>query len=434
MRQIISQLILNYFRFFGWIQLKKNPHSTIIGITGSAGKTSLRLALYTILKTRGVVKQTSHANSQSGISLNILGLRPRSYSLLDWLRLIIMAPIKLLTNWEHYNYYIVEMGIDGPDNPKNMSYLLSIVTPHVGVVLNAGLTHSANFDYLVKDSSPTRRSEKLIALIAKEKMHLATGIPKTGVAVINLDQKEFMRSKRDIVARQITFGRSSKADLLILPKGRFKYQGTTYSLDLSDLYPESYSYTFAAAIAASAALGIPPTKSIAALTSFRSPAGRLRVFPGITDSTIIDSSYNASPLTVLESLKLLKKVSVNHKKIAVIGDMRELGLSAKLAHKDLADSLLKYSDEAILFGELTRVHTLPVLLSKKFKVHHFKQMSELTRYLKGAIKPKSYILVKGSQNEIFLERAVEAILADHSDVRNLARRGQYWDKIRAHTK
>ena len=146
MKKILSTLILNYFRFLARLQLKKNPRATIIGITGSAGKTSTRLAIVHILKTRGIVKHTTHANSESGIPLNILGLHPTSYTYFDWFRLIILAPFKLLSNWEHFAYYVVEMGIDSPDSPKNMAYLLSILRPHVGVVLNASLTHADSFD------------------------------------------------------------------------------------------------------------------------------------------------------------------------------------------------------------------------------------------------------------------------------------------------
>lgn len=432
-KKTISTLILNYFRFLAKLQLKKNKHATIIGVTGSAGKTSTRLAIVHILKHRGHVKHTVHANSESGIPLNILGLRPKSYSAMDWLMLVILAPIKLLTNWEHFDYYVVEMGIDSPDSPKNMSYLLSIIRPHVGVVLNASLTHSGSFDHLVKDMSPIRRAEKLVGVIAKEKMQLARGIGSSGVAVINLDQKEFERAKRDVAARLITFGKSAMADLQILPNFCFKYQGIIHKLVLKDDFPDYYGYTFAAAIAATAAVGITPSISLPYLTDYRAPAGRMRIFSGVNGSTIIDSSYNASPAGMLESLKLLKSMSGRHKKIAVLGDMRELGVSEKIAHKNLADWLPLYSDEVVLYGELTQGHTLPVLLSKKFPVHHFVRMSELIKYLHGAIKPKTHILVKGSQNTILLERAVESILANPEDVARLCRRGKYWDKMRAHT-
>lgn len=428
---MLKKFILTYFKYCSKIQLRKNPRATIIGVTGSAGKTSTRLAIVHILKTRGIVKHSIHANSQSGIPLNILGIHPRTYSKVDWLRMILLAPWQLLTNWEHFDYYVVEMGIDSAKEPNNMSYLLQIIRPHVAVVLNASLTHSAGFDHLVKDKSPLRRVKKIITLIAQEKMKLVQTLPKKGVAIINLDQPEFRVELSGVRARQITYGKSLKANLRILSNFRFRYQGVAHKLNLGDIYPEYFAYTFAAAIASCAGLGIPPSQSVKELSTYRAPAGRLRIFSGLSDSTIIDSSYNASPASMLESLKLLKILASKNKKIAVLGDMRELGLSAKLAHKNLADWLLTYCDEAILFGDLTLKHTLPILESQKFTVHHFTHMSDLTKYLCSHLSPRSYVLVKGSQNNILLERAVESILADPSDVARLCRRGPYWDKIRS---
>ncbi len=436
---MLAQIILNYFRYFAKLQLAKNSNSILIGVTGSAGKTSTRDAIVTILKSRGKVKQTEKANSESGIPLDILGLHPTNYSFLDWLRLVILAPIRAFSFVEKYDYYVIEMGIDSPKIPKNMSYLLSIVRPNIGVILNAGLSHAANFDYLVKDNNPERRKEKIINLVAKEKMSLARGLSNQGVAVINIDQKELSRSIKEVESRIITYGKSVKANLRIMTmasnlKGSvfgFIYQGIYYKLTLKDIFPDHYAYTFAAAIASTCALGIPPSQSIKSLSNYQSPAGRLRIFSGLNNSRVIDSTYNASPSTMLESLNLLKKLGANHRKIAVLGDMRELGISAKLAHKQLADWISHSSDEAILFGQNMAEFTLPVLVSKKFPVTHFYNMTELIAYLKNRLKPSSTVLVKGSQNEIFLERAVEGILANSSDTTRLCRRGDYWDKIRA---
>ncbi|MBT7912948.1 hypothetical protein HN588_03470, partial [Candidatus Bathyarchaeota archaeon] len=180
MKKLVVLPVLAYLRFFARLQLKKNKDATIIGITGSAGKSSTRAAISLILATRGRVKDSGSANSETGIPLNILGLSPINYSFLDWFRLLILAPFKLLTNWEKYDYYVVEMGIDSPDSPKNMSYLLKIIRPHVAVILNATLAHSASFDYLVKDRDPARRVTKLTQKIAEEKIKLALGIDPTG--------------------------------------------------------------------------------------------------------------------------------------------------------------------------------------------------------------------------------------------------------------
>jgi UDP-N-acetylmuramoyl-tripeptide--D-alanyl-D-alanine ligase len=423
MKKYFAYFILEYFRFFARLQLRKNPHATIIGITGSAGKTSARLATVQILRTKGIVKHSSHANSQSGIPLNILGLSPTSYNSLDWLRLMLLAPYQLLTKREHFNYYVVEMGIDGPDYPQNMDYLLSIVRPHVVLILNASLTHTANFDYLVKDMSPTRRSQKLITAIAHEKMKLAHAIDSRGTVIVNLDQKELKAELKGVKARLITIGQAKSASLKISPNFTYHYQGQKYVLAQSDIFSPAYAYTFAGAIAVGATLGISPSQSIKALAHYRAPAGRLRLFNGIKGSTIIDSSYNASSLAVKEALSLLHDQGKRKHKIAVLGDMNELGLESKQSHKQLADWIMSSCDEAILFGPLTHAHTLPVLLSKKFPTRHFATMQLLTQYLTTKIKPSSLVLVKGSQNGILLERIVEALLLNNSDIPKLCRRG-----------
>lgn len=442
MKQLLIKIILNYFRFFARLQLKKNPQAVIIGVTGSAGKTSTARAISQILLTRGRVKTSRGSNSESGIPFSILGLKPATYSPLDWFRLALLSPLRLLFNWEHFNFYVVEMGIDSPKQPKNMAYLLSIVHPDVGVILNSGLAHANAFDYLVKDHHPARHQAKLEALIAREKMQLAHGVKNTGVVVYNLDQPQLLKYRSNLSARQFTFGKSAQANLRILrttvsPAGfkmAFCYQGQTFSLAIPDILPLHFAYTLAAAAASALAIGIPPTSCTLALAHYRSPAGRARVLPGLNNSSILDSSYNASPGTMRESLELLNKIAGRAHTLAVVGDMRELGDSAKLAHKNLADWLVQNVDEAILFGPLTGTHTLPVLLSRQFPARHFTRMSDLTTYLHAHLTPKSWILVKGSQNEILLERAVESLLADPKDINLLCRRGSYWDQIRSHTK
>lgn len=438
-KSLLSRLVLGYFRLLARLQIQKNRSAIIIGITGSAGKTSTRLALALILSSKGKVKHSSHANSESGIPLNILGLKPINYSPIDWARLLILAPLMLIINWERFDYYIVEMGIDSPRPPKNMSYLLRILRPHVAIILNAGLVHGQAFDHLVKDRNPSRRAEKIINEIAKEKMKLASSIDPTGVAIINQDQKELISQTGLVKARLITVGKSSKASVRILkvnPTKRgfsltFSFQNQEYVLNLNSLFPAPYGYTFAFALAAGMALGITPTTALNALNKYHSPRGRLRLFDGINSTHLLDSSYNASPLAMQENLALLTKLAGHHHRIAILGDMRELGFQAKLIHKQLADWIIEYSDEVLLFGSDVKLYTLPVLAAQHFPARHFSKMSDLISYATTNTPSGSYILIKGSQNTLYLERAVEALLANPKDVSQLCRRGPYWDRIRS---
>ncbi len=441
-KRFLSYPVLFYLRFWAKLQLKKTK-PLIIGVTGSAGKTSTRIAAATILRSLGTLKEAKHANSESGIPLNILGLSLKNYSLLDWLRVVFMAPFAYLFNHESYNYYLVEMGIDSPYPPKNMSYLLSILKPKVGIVLNANLVHTSQFDHLVKDRNTSRRQQKLIRLIAQEKGKLVTTMDSGGLAILNCDQSEIDELSSQTKARVLTFGYQNSADIRILKlkktrslfKVSFRYLAQEASLEFKNLpFEDNYAYTFAAAIAMGVGLGVPFQKTIELLQQkYYAPPGRWRIFSGIKQTTLVDSSYNASPLTMKSALTNFKRLARRAHKIAVIGDMRELGQEAKSVHKNLALWLLDNADEAVLFGRLTQEYTLPILKQRHFPVHHFSTMVQLIAYLQTNVQAKSWLLFKGSQNTIFLERAVAALLLNKSDAEHLCRRGQYWDKIRAQT-
>lgn len=429
-KKIIHTWVIRYLTYFARKVMRHNDHAIIIGITGSSGKTSTRLAVSRILSTRGIVKQSIHANSPVGIALNILGLTPSTYSLLDWLRLIILAPIQARRHREYFDYYVVEYGIDGPDEPDDMATLLKIVKPNIAVVLGASLAHTKSFDKLVKDTLPKRRRDKLVSLIAREKMLLAKSLSKRGVAILNIDQAEIAKNKGEIKSRIMTIGKSRSADLMIIDSKHLRYNSHVYELTMSQIFPDSYSYTFAASLAVGASMGIPLSTSINAMKDYESPPGRLRIFKGIRQSTIIDSSYNASPSSMQDCLKYLESIAKRKYKLAVIGDMNEQGSNTKFAHKDLSVWIRQYADEAILFGPNTNRFTLPLLQKHGYPCRHFETMSDLNGYLTTHLQKDSFVLVKASQNGMYLERAVQVLLVDREDVKRLARRGPFWDQLR----
>lgn len=440
MKQVFTTLVLTYLKVFARLQLAKNRNAVVIGVTGSAGKSSAVEAIAKVVALKGQVKATRGTNSESGIPLDILGLSPRSYSPLDWCRLLLLAPVSLLTHWEHFDYYVVEMGIDSPAPPKNMGYLLTIIKPDIGVVLNAGLVHGTYFDHLVKDRDPRRRAHKIVAAIAREKMRLLTSLPPTAVAIYNADQPELKACAKEVVARTITFGRSRSAKLRhtsqVSSRGSrytFTYQHQESKLRLSSFLEEGYASSFAAALAVGAALGIPLSNASTVLTDYAPPAGRLCTFAGVRGITLLDSSYNASPATMHSALRLLARVSAGRPTAAIVGDMRELGLATKGEHKALAEWLTKYSDQALLFGEATRDYTLPLLTARHYPARHFARMDDLIAYAKDKLPDRALVLIKGSQNTLFLERAVSALLANKRDASKLCRRGPRWDRLRART-
>jgi len=127
--------------------------------------------------------------------------------------------------------------------------------------------------------------------------------------------------------------------------------------------------------------------------------------------------------TILALQDLSKHVG---RKIAVLGDMRELGEKAQEEHEIVAKEAYKLADVVITIGELTRKY-----YPKNSKlIAQFDNSYQVGNFLQTFIKPKDVILFKGSQNTIFLETAVEMCLKNKSDANKLCRRGKFWDKQR----
>lgn len=443
MKKIIINFILSYFRFFAKLQLLKT-RPLIIGITGSAGKTSTMAAVNALLKNKRKVKVGYGANSETGIPLNILGLKPTKFSFIEWLKLMVMCPIKLITNWESYDTCIVEMGIDSPIPPKNMGFLLSIVKPNVAVILNAAPMHSQPFDYLVDETDPEKRAVKLTELIAKEKGRIVTELNPTDTAIINIDQKEIAALEESITARLIKFGENKKSDVQALSikttlSGtllQFSHLEKTVTIELEkQLLPNHFLHTFAATISVGLAVGMSLDEAAKEIeNNFKLPAGRSTLIEGVNGSYIIDSSYNSSTKPTIDMLQLLKSLPAKSR-YAILGDIRELGEVSKLEHEKVAHEAIKNCDAVILVGPLMKEFALPIIEKTKTQVHWFKNGYEAAEFLKPELKPEDLVLIKASQNTLLLEISVE-ILMKHPGMAEqlLARRGKYWDKRREEIK
>jgi UDP-N-acetylmuramoyl-tripeptide--D-alanyl-D-alanine ligase len=425
------------------VQLKKiNP--IVVGIGGASGKSSLSLILSTVLSSKYKVKQSRGKNSETGIPLDILGINAGNYTIWDWFRILFESPLKLLTNWEKYDIYVAEMGIDSPKEPKNMSYLLKIVKPQIAALTNIAFEHSVYFDGLVKSPDGKKREEEILSLTKDQEMLLLKSLPKTGLAVVNLDDPIIEKESPTIAARKSTISIEKKdADFYAgsievdLDKFSFDvvYLGEIYKFKINRPLPSHYARSFLCALSIASYLQIPLHDSIANIqNSFSLPPGRLSVFEGVKNTTIIDSSYNNATLPpIIDILDLLKEISGKRRKVAILGDMRELGSISKKIHNEVAKKILLTCDFVILIGPLMNKYVAPVLEKNKFKYLSFKTFTAAKNSISKNIKEEDVILVKSSQNTLFLERAVEMLLKNRNDKDLLCRRGEFWDIQRVKT-
>ena len=146
---------------------------------------------------------------------------------------------------------------------------------------------------------------------------------------------------------------------------------------------------------------------------------------------------------MLKKVNRKQETKNNEQKIiGVLGDMRELGSQAEKEHQAVAEVAMTILDQTILVGPLMKKYALPIFKQSKSPVEWFLTAGGAANYLLEGSHPSNnhnqdailqgneIILVKGSQNTIFLEIVVEALLKNKSDVVNLCRRGKFWDKKR----
>ncbi len=443
MRKVFAKFIINYLRVIAKLKLRSiNP--IIIGVGGASGKTTLSNFIYLIFSKKYKVRQGKGKNSETGIPLDILKLSTGSYKFLDWLRVVVQAPFRLFLDFDKYDVYVAEMGIDSPVEPKNMSYLLKIIKPQIAVLTNISYEHSEYFEPLAMDEDFKNVEEKILNLTAQQEMLLLTSVGESGTAVLNIDDDYINSAKKEIQAKKITVSlKNDSADFYINEIKNyvdkfdlhFIHEGEKYKLTIDNPLPVHFAYSFVSAIAVGKAGGIKISESISILENdFYLPAGRMSFFKGVKDSIIVDSSYNNATLTpILDLLGFVKEIGNQRRRVGIIGDMRELGTMSKPLHEEVARKILETLDAVILIGPLSQKYILPILRSNNFPVSSFLNFTSAKSTILEQVKPKNIVLVKGSQNTLFLERVVEMLLKDPKDKEKLCRRGEYWDRIREKT-
>ncbi|MDP3941750.1 MAG: Mur ligase family protein [bacterium] len=461
----LKRCFLSYLRFFARGALAKHK-PTIIGIAGSVGKSSTAHALFSVLKQYGNTKLVG--NSETGIPLGILGLAPSTYSLVDWLKMFLAAPSGI-DHLKGTKYLIAEMGIDDPYPPKNMEYLLTILKPDIAIVLNESATHSMQFEKLLarnpllsgegaaeRSEAGVRYEEERLKLvtqkIAEEDSKIIT---KSGckIGIYNADDENINAAIKQSKAKTTLypFGKentnavSYKTYDVTTSGSSFSFSSTmqqsnnvTISLNLPGLLlPREYEQTFAAIIAAAASLGVPKETIIKGLQSFSLPSGRSTLLTGINNSKIIDSSYNASKAAVFAFLELVERLKKQTKRpvVFLFGDMRELGDTAKIEHEEVAKKLTGIVDYLYLVGPLTQKFVLPSypLAPSTYSLKEIRWFANARfagEYLKDHIPQNALVLVKGSQNTIFLEEAIKYILANKEDTKKLCRQSAFWKDVK----
>ncbi len=435
-RQIAKKIIVAIIRFEAKIVLKKY-RPKIIGITGSVGKTGTKDAVAQVLASRFSVRKSPKSfNSEFGVPLTILNCDNAWYNLGGWIRNILEGFSLIVFRTEYPEWLVLEVGADRPGDIRDtVSYVpfdLVIITrlPEV-------LPHVEFFT----------SNEQLVA----EKLLLARAVKSSGTVLLNFDDPKIMAVAGELQAQMVTYGWGNSASVrgssetimyqeaeggVKIPDGlslRVDYQGSTMPFRLRGIYAHHQLYGILAAISAGLTLGLNMVEIGTALESLEATPGRFKLLPGIKDSLVIDDSYNSSPAALDSALDTLDKFECAGRKIAILGDMLELGSHTAEAHRAAGAHAAKVCDNLITVGIRAKFISEEAehkKMSKK-KMLHFATAEEAAEAARELIKPHDLVLVKGSQG-VRLEKVVEAIMAQ-PELKNklLVRQEPEWHKIKA---
>lgn len=394
---------------------------TIIGVTGAFGKTSTKEAIYEVLKTKwSAYRNPKSLNTEIGMLLAILQQPSGFRSPFKWASILASAAKNALTG-EKYNFLVLEYGAD---KPGDIEHLVKIVKPHIGVMTHVARVHQAEGQF------------KNIEEVFKEKKKLVTNLDKSGIAILNAEDSHINKLK-NLNAKTFWFNSHEgiyATDVKNTHTGisaQIHFGGKSFHAQFS--VPGTYHINvFLPALMIGVLNGISIKDGIAALEKFKLPPGRMSIIRGIHGSTILDSTYNASPLAVTEALNLLKEFP-GERKIAVIGNMNELGEYTQEAHREIAKPIGNWLDILITVGEYAHL-TAQQALKDGFPESRIRILQDANQagdaLTKFGLKKGDVVLLKGSQNRVRLERAVKMIMANPSEAHNvLCRQEREWSHI-----
>ncbi len=395
----------------------------IIVITGSVGKTSTKDALYAVFsKIYHVRKSEKSFNSEIGLPLTILGCPNGWNSPVAWLENIFKGLWLFIWPHKYPKWLILEVGIGKPgDMKKTASWLKTDI-----VLITAISETPAHIEFFNSRNH-----------LVEEKSSIIKTLKKDGILVLNSDDETVLAMKNKTKNKIITYGFNQKADIIgsedsIFYSSSGKPQGIIFRIDqrgsslpviIEGVLGRNHIYASLASLAIAFSLKLNMIEAINALKNYEIPPGRMHLLNGIKETFIIDDTYNSSPFACQSALKTLGLINFSNfpekqmRKIAILGDMLELGKHTEESHKNIGKFAQENADILISVGLRAKFIKLGAIEMgmKEENTFEFLNAQEVGEFLKDFIQKNDLILIKGSQGM----KIVEFILLDQENKKNL---------------
>ena len=352
----------------------------VVGVTGSTGKTLAKEVIADVLaRTRSVLRNEGNLNSETGLPMTLLQLQP-----------------------EH-DLAVLEMSMY---TEGEIARLAEIARPEVGVVLAVHPTH------LERAGS--------IDAIARAKAELPAALPHDGLAVLNADDPRVAAMAAVTSAAVRTFGLEAEAEVRAEEVTSLGAEGTLFTLRapwgtrrIRSGTPGRHLIPHALAAAAVAEhFAVPLDEVEAALAAGSRAEHRMAITEATSGATLIDDTYNASPVSMSAALDFLAEtpISTGRQRYAVLGDMLELGPDEERLHREIGSRAAGVADGLLAVGERARWIAEAASAAGLATVSHVRDVDEAIATIDRALAPGSgdVVLVKGSRG-VELDRLVASL-------------------------
>jgi UDP-N-acetylmuramoyl-tripeptide--D-alanyl-D-alanine ligase len=396
-------------------RLRRRNDFQIVAVAGSVGKTSTKLAIARLLASHSKVRyQDGNYNDRLTVPLVVFGQsEPGIFNIVAWTK-ILLANRRILRQAYDYDVVIVELGTDGPGQLHKFAYL----HPDLIVITAVAPEHMEFFRTV-----DAVAQEELVPLSFSKQVLLNVD----DIAVQYLPQAAYNG-----------YGENQKAQYRLVG---YKQQGLqNQQLELS-LHTDRLQVTVpllgkpgAKVILAAAAVadlfGWSAADIKAGLAAIQPVAGRMNILPGLSDSVLIDDTYNASPTATIAALDVITQAEAKQR-IAILGSMNELGAQSQAEHTAIgAYCDPKKLDLVVTIGAEAEKYLAPAAEKAGCTVKSFASPYQAGVYVKGQLKPGAVVLGKGSQNGVFAEEALKILLRHPTDSPQLVRQSAYWLSVK----
>jgi UDP-N-acetylmuramoyl-tripeptide--D-alanyl-D-alanine ligase len=346
----------------------------VVAVTGSVGKTTTRQMIRAVLERSfcGTASPKNY-NNHVGLPLSMLAMDPR------------------------HDFAVLELAASAANE---IARLAALCRPHVGVITRVGDAHLGSFGSL--------------DAVAQAKAELLDALPEDGWAVLSGDDERLRKLAGRVRAKAVWFGRALDNDLVATDvesrHGRLSFQVDGTRMRLA-AWGRHHLASALAAVAVGRIFGLCDAEIARGLAEFEPPPLRCQIAKA-RGATIINDTYNASPVAMRAALELLRDFDAPGRRIVICGDMRELGDAAPRLHRHLGDQVVslcgadllvacgQYADEVV---EAARAAGMP-----RFRAVAVGSPEEALAHVESELSPGDVLLVKGSR-AMAMERLVEAL-------------------------